>query len=243
MLFDEASQRHRPLLGHGNVVSARVDSNHGILTSVDQSLTPALLHNSVQTSQVVEGRRAELGFVTPFERVHRCIESGIRHGKLQPLSSIRLPQTPSPISLLALGKHPIHLHRRRNKQTHRTALAEPTDGVNAAGLADRLCRSGHALVEEAVLARGLVLAPPRPGVGLVVVVARLGGGLVAGDVGGLEAVGGRGVDEDWEEGDGVEDLDEEFLEGAGFGAEEGAGLCVACGELVRCLVNDKLRRR
>lgn len=49
----------------------------------------------------------------------------------------------------------------------------------------------------------------------------------AGDVLGEEAVWAGGVEEDWEEGDWGEGFGDEFLEGAGFGAEEGAGLCVA----------------
>lgn len=44
---------------------------------------------------------------------------------------------------------------------------------------------------------------------------------------GEEAVWAGGVEEDWEEGDWGEGFGDEFLEGAGFGAEEGAGLCVA----------------
>lgn len=49
----------------------------------------------------------------------------------------------------------------------------------------------------------------------------------AGGVGGEEAVGAGRVDEDWEERDGGKGLGEELFEGAGFGAEERAGLCVA----------------
>jgi hypothetical protein len=49
----------------------------------------------------------------------------------------------------------------------------------------------------------------------------------AGDVLGEEAVWAGGVEEDWEEGYWGEGFGEEFFEGAGFGAEEGAGLCIA----------------
>lgn len=49
------------------------------------------------------------------------------------------------------------------------------------------------------------------------------------DVLGEKAVWSGGVEKDWEEGDGSESFGEEFLEGAGFGTEERAGLCVAFG--------------
>lgn len=82
----------------------------------------------------------------------------------------------------------------------------------------------------AVRAVGLVAAEPGPGVGFDRGVgATFFGGNEAGDVVGREAVRGGGVEEGGDEVERGEGLGEEFLEGAGFGAEEGAGLGVSWG--------------
>lgn len=63
----------------------------------------------------------------------------------------------------------------RQERGKGTALAETHHAVDAAGLADRVGDGGDALVQEAVRARGLVLAPPGPGVDFLVLAV---GGLV-----------------------------------------------------------------
>lgn len=111
---------------------------------------------------------------------------------------------------------PRRLQCSRNKACHSAALAESTNGVDATSLADGVGDGGHAGVEQAVLARGVVLAVPAPGVeeffflfiGTVTVLLRR---LVAGDVGGEQPVRAGGVDEHGRDGDGGQGLDEELL--------------------------------
>lgn len=106
-------------------------------------------------------------------------------------------------------------------------MTKPTDTVNAASLTNSISNDGHALVKEAVRVGGVVFAEPAPGVGEFVRRGVAALGFEAGDVGGEEAVGACWVGEDGEEGDWGEGFGEEFFQGAGFCAEEGAGLCVA----------------
>lgn len=184
----------------------------------------------------MQSRRLDLWFIQPLQRVHSSIEARIRNGKLDRLVAVGLSQLASPLSCRALQNRPRRLQSSSDEARHGTALAEAAHCINAASLTDSLGDDGHALVEEAVRVGAVVLAEPAPGVGEV---CRIGDGVAAlgfgggrrvdeaWDVLGEKAVWARGVEEDWEEGDGGEGLGEEFLEGAGFGAEERAGLCVA----------------
>jgi hypothetical protein len=67
---------------------------------------------------------------------------------------------------------------------------------------------------------------------MLVVVDVSSGGLVARDVTWSQPVRGCGVDEGWGKVEWPQGFDEEFLQGTGLAAEEGAGLGVTWGKLV-----------
>lgn len=110
------------------------------------------------------------------------------------------------------------------------ALAEAADGVDSAGEADGVGDGVDALVEAAVRGggSGILAEEPSPAVGQqLLVVTAAGGRVVAGHVGGEQADGPGGIEEDGGEAVGGEGLGEEAFEGAGLGPEEGARLCVS----------------
>lgn len=231
MLLDEASEWHGPFFRNGDVVTTGMHNDEGFHAAVNERLTPALVNDGVQATNIMQRGCLDLGLVTEREPLHRGIKARVRDRETQRPLAVGLAQRTHPIPLGPLRCLPPGLEGRGNDARYGAALAEAADGIHAAGLADGAGDGGHALVEEAVRARGVVLAPPRPRVGRRQRFASLtvagGGRLVAGDVAGEQAVRARGVDEGGEKGRGGEGLDEELLEGAGLGVEEGPGLCVA----------------
>lgn len=53
------------------MMAARVNDYQRILAVVDKSLAPALIHDCIQTTYVVQGWRGDDGIVAPLETVDR----------------------------------------------------------------------------------------------------------------------------------------------------------------------------
>lgn len=237
MLLNKPSQRHNPLLGHGNMMPPRMHHRHRTHAPIHQGPTPPLLDHRVQTPYVMQHGRLNPRLVQKLQRRHRRPETGVRHGKLDGPPAIRLPQPANPsrrrggflVPLVLFpcrrGYRPGGLQRGGDETRRGGALAEAADAVYAVCLGDGVRNGRHALLQEGVRAGGVVPAPPRPRIGLVVVVVVvdvvLTGGHITRYVLQDEPVWRGGIDELRGEGKGREDFGEELFQGAGFGVEEG----------------------
>lgn len=192
-------------------MTAGMHHHHGLLTPRHQPPAPALLHHRVQTPDKLQRRRADLGLVQPRQLRLRRKEATIHDGELERMPAVGVAQRRRPV--LLARRRPPGLQHRRQQRRHEAALREADDAVDApAGVvADALREALHALLQQAVGARGFVFAEPRPGIGGFFGRLCGRGRLVAGDVGGGEAGGRGGVDERWGEVEGLEGFGEEFF--------------------------------